>query len=75
MAKLEQESCPLCGALPCDWVDDPHKLHEKNETRLQEATRIIAALKDFTPGSETQTIFGKDYAEWRHRAILWLLDQ
>ena len=17
--------CPLCGALPCDWVDDPHK--------------------------------------------------
>lgn len=18
-------SCPLCGALPCDWVDDPHK--------------------------------------------------
>lgn len=19
-----KESCPLCGALPCDWVDDPH---------------------------------------------------
>lgn len=18
--------CPLCGALPCDWVDDPHKM-------------------------------------------------
>lgn len=21
----EVEPCPLCGALPCDWVDDPHK--------------------------------------------------
>ena len=21
----ELESCPLCYALPCDWVDNPHK--------------------------------------------------
>lgn len=21
----EIEPCPLCGALPCDWVNDPHK--------------------------------------------------
>lgn len=21
----EKESCPLCLALPCDWVSDPHK--------------------------------------------------
>lgn len=21
----EKESCPLCHALPADWVDDPHK--------------------------------------------------
>lgn len=21
----EPNPCPLCGALPCDWVDDPHK--------------------------------------------------
>ena len=21
----EKELCPLCGALPCDWTDDPHK--------------------------------------------------
>ena len=20
------KNCPLCGALPCDWADDPHKL-------------------------------------------------
>lgn len=20
----EQNPCPLCGALPCDWVDNPH---------------------------------------------------
>ena len=25
--KDEINPCPLCGALPCDWVDDPHK-HE-----------------------------------------------
>lgn len=23
---MEMESCPLCGALPCDWVDNPHKV-------------------------------------------------
>lgn len=23
---IEQNPCPLCGALPCDWTDDPHKV-------------------------------------------------
>lgn len=23
--KADTNPCPLCGALPCDWVDDPHK--------------------------------------------------
>lgn len=25
MASNEKEPCPLCGSLPGDWVDDPHK--------------------------------------------------
>lgn len=25
MTNATPNPCPLCGALPCDWVDDPHK--------------------------------------------------
>lgn len=25
---MEKESCPACGALPCDWVQDPHAYHD-----------------------------------------------
>jgi hypothetical protein len=24
----EKENCPLCGALPCDWCDDPHQTQD-----------------------------------------------
>lgn len=24
----EIENCPACGALPCDWVQDPHGYHD-----------------------------------------------
>lgn len=25
---MDIESCPLCYALPCDWVDNPHKAQD-----------------------------------------------
>lgn len=30
----EMESCPLCGALPCDWVDNPHTELSRNALQL-----------------------------------------
>lgn len=70
----EQHSCPLCGALPCDWVGDPHAAHAETNDRLHRAKMIIAALKDYTSLTSSNTIFGKSAADWKHKAIEWLLE-
>jgi hypothetical protein len=69
-----KRSCPLCHALPVDWVDDPHQAHSALTERLHSATQIIAALKDIVM-APASTVFGKGRAEWRHRAVLWLLNE
>jgi hypothetical protein len=38
----ELESCPQCGALPCDWVDDPFK---KGRDALAELVAENLALR------------------------------
>ena len=65
----EQDSCPVCGALPCDWVNNPH------ESKRPAPGKIIAALCHLTDNPNTPYFFGKDLAEWRHRGRLWLLEE
>lgn len=61
---MGKDSCPLCGALPADWVSDPHD-------DMREAIQIIAALRSITisPGS---TVYGKDAGQWAFLAGEWL---
>jgi hypothetical protein len=43
----EQESCPACGALPCDWVTNPHQAAEARAGSL--STQLVetkAALNE-----------------------------
>lgn len=36
-----KESCPLCGALPCDWVDDPHQKYDHLIFTLADIRQVI----------------------------------
>lgn len=36
----EKESCPVCGALPCDWVDDPHQAESALCMALADIRRV-----------------------------------
>ena len=40
----ELEPCQLCGALPCDWVNDPHKTPTPDAGRLVDEYDIAAAV-------------------------------
>lgn len=96
-----KENCPLCGALPCDWTDDPHQTRDSVfmaladlrikavlgerpmltevpgliAERLHKATAALSALAELSVSPPGKTVFGKDLAEWRHRARLWLLNE
>ena len=37
-AEPELDSCPACGAIPCDWVDNPH-------AREAALTEVVEALR------------------------------
>jgi hypothetical protein len=37
----EMESCPSCGALPCDWVNNPHEIWQPIETARKDGTPIL----------------------------------
>ena len=50
----EAESCPLCGALPCDWVDNPHELLSQTKQLPDERALIVKWLR-----SETQQCSSK----------------
>jgi len=55
----ELESCPSCGALPCDWVDNPHassppSLHREPIEADREAAAEVFA-KQF--GKEAGGVF------------------
>lgn len=72
----EKESCPLCGALPCDWVNDPHQARDILIMTLAEIRRvtgvgerpmlselpeaIVAAMAD------PSAISGVEVHLWRH---------
>lgn len=36
-----KESCPLCGAWPCDWVDDPHQKYDHLLFMLADIRKVI----------------------------------
>ncbi len=40
----EIEPCPLCGALPCDWADNPHVARPSpaRDEVLEEAAKVVA---------------------------------
>lgn len=42
----EAETCPLCGALPCDWVDNPHELLSQTKQLPDERALIVKWLRD-----------------------------
>jgi hypothetical protein len=47
MSSEELGPCPSCGALPCDWVDDPHKVQTPASTdEVTEALREAAGAWD-----------------------------
>ncbi len=41
----EAETCPLCGALPCDWVDNPHELLSQTKQLPDERALIVKWLR------------------------------
>lgn len=47
----ELEPCPRCGALPCDWVDNPHT--PPTEAQVEAAAVAVARVDapPFTAGS------------------------
>jgi hypothetical protein len=84
----EQKSCPACGALPCDWVNNPHevapsptvteddlaKINPRDEGHIMQ---LAEALFNYEPRN-----FGKRFGEasmgvrarWVDRAA-WALSQ
>lgn len=54
----ELDSCPLCGALPCDWVDNPHQSPHALSTpappQPANGERIIAGLEAALAGDVTR---------------------
>jgi hypothetical protein len=50
---MMKESCSICGALPCDWVDDPHiekAMTTPSPTQAERAREIAHRIvADFRP--------------------------
>jgi hypothetical protein len=44
---VELESCPSCGALPCDWTDNPHTRPPADEA-LRIAVEALRAARRAT---------------------------
>lgn len=42
METCDKESCPSCGALPCDWVDDPHGATVKSSLTDEIEITVVA---------------------------------
>ena len=40
-----KESCPACGALPCDWVDDPHTKPAEGEPVAWPEAQLIEFIE------------------------------
>lgn len=47
------DPCPACGALPCDWADDPH--------RLSTEAAIVAWLREQSGTAENE---GRSIGLW-----------
>ena len=41
----EVETCPLCGALPCDWCNNPHELLSQTKQLPDERALIVKWLR------------------------------
>lgn len=62
MTEVTLETCPLCGALPCDWTQNPLADAERHETACQ--TSLLAmAIGDITAAL---VMAGKEHliSEW-----------
>lgn len=66
---MEKDSCPMCGALPADWVSDPHERNER-------ANQIIVAFHALTSGIAVNgTWCGRDAGQWAYSARQWILNE
>jgi hypothetical protein len=45
----ERESCPRCGALPCDWCEDPHKPSPDSTVEVGELVEAITNRRRAPP--------------------------
>jgi hypothetical protein len=60
-------SCPFCGALPCDWTDDPH--HPSNrQVCLDGSTPLIGDRREF---DGVQAVWMPDPWAWNVTFFAW----